>query len=108
MFEIQKKQQQSGNSGGLEMKYAIRREKYQNEYLQGTEPNANYSQTATAPTMGKRHDVSEYSTVWGTEEKSFERLTAAGYIATLMEEFRWGSVKPFSFVIIPKEEHNNV
>ncbi|MPM34735.1 hypothetical protein SDC9_81322 [bioreactor metagenome] len=86
------------------MKYTIRREEYQKKYMQGIEPNTSYSQTATAPTMGKRHDVSEYSTVWGIEEKSFERLTAAGYIATLMEEFRWGNVKPFSFVINPKED----
>lgn len=85
------------------IKYTIRREDKPEQYLQRVEPNAKYCSSATAPTMGRMHDVSEYSTVWGAEKKSFERLTAAGYIATLMEEFRWG-VAEFAFVIEPTKE----
>ena len=85
------------------MNYYISR-KYGTEYLQGAEPNENYSTSATAPTMGTRHTFSEYKTIWDNEPKSFERLTAANYIKILMEEFRWGDCTPFLFQIEPEQK----
>ena len=79
-------------------RYAVKRG---NRWLQGIEPNEKYCWSGTAPTMGNRHTHSEYKTVWGTEQKLFEKMTAANYIKTLMEEYRWGDKSPMKFQIIP-------
>ena len=82
----------------MDVYYAIKRN---GKWLQGIEPNANYCKTATAPTMGTRHTFCEYRTIWGAEQKSFERLTAANYIKTLFEEYRWRDKQPSDIKIVP-------
>ena len=86
------------------MNYAISRTvDAEKLYLQRIEADEKYSKSATAPTMGDRHNYSEYNTVWGSEKKAFERLTAANYIKTLLEEFRWDRI-PFFFQVEPVPE----
>lgn len=85
----------------MTFRYAIKRG---GKWLQGVEPNSNYCCSKTAPTMGNRFAYSEYKTVWGIEQKSFERLTAGNYIKTLIEEYRWGDKCPMKFQIVPISE----
>ena len=80
--------------------YAIR---CGDQYVVGTEPNERYCSSAKAPTMGARYDHSEYKTALSCDPSYFERLTAIGYLRTLMEEFRWGDKKPQKVQLIPKE-----
>lgn len=51
--------------------------------------------------MGSRYTYSEYKTVWGTEQETFERLTAANYIKVLLEEYRWGDKCQMKIQVIP-------
>lgn len=88
------------------MRYYISRG-LRSEYLQGIEPNEFYNSTVTAPTMGARHTYSEYKTVWGGEPKAFERLTASSYVKVILEEFRWGDVTPYCFMIEPHKENTD-
>ena len=71
----------------MRIAYAIKRG---NKWLQGVKANEKYCCSATAPTMGNRYAYSEYKTMWGDDQKTFEPLTATGYIKTLLEEYRWG------------------
>ena len=73
------------------------------KYVVGIEPNEKYCTSATAPTMGVRHDYSESNTILSCNPAYFERLTAIGYLRVLMEEFRWGDKKPQKIQLIPKE-----
>ena len=69
----------------MRIAYAIKRG---NKWLQGVKANEKYCCSATAPTMGNRYAYSEYKTMWGDDQKTFEPLTATGYIKTLLEEYR--------------------
>ena len=80
--------------------YAIKRGR---KYLQGIDANKRYMKDARAPTMGVRHGYSEFKTIWGDEPKLFEKLTAANYLKTLFEEYRWGEKAPIEIKIIPME-----
>ena len=71
------------------------------KYLKRTEPNEKYCHSATAPTMGARHDHSEYKTVWSNDPVYFERMTAINHLKVLVEEFRWGDKKPSKIELIP-------
>ena len=71
------------------------------KYLQGIEPNATYCPMSKAPTMGRRHDVSEFKTIWSDKPVGFERITACNYIRTLLEEFRWECRKQEPFDVFP-------
>lgn len=87
------------------MNYAISRTvDAQKLYLQGIDVNEKYCKSSCAPTMGDRHSHSEYMTIWGDKPKSFERMTAANYIKTLFEEFRWKDRTPFFFQVEPVVE----
>ena len=46
-------------------------------WLQDTVPNEHYCSSSRAPTMGTRHDVSEFVSVWGLEPKFFGKHTVA-------------------------------
>lgn len=81
----------------MNLYYAIRRG---GKYLQAVEPNPLYKRNAVAPTMGRAHGYVEYRTVWSDKITAFERLTAADYIKTLMEEYRWGYKKPMDFKVV--------
>ena len=74
------------------------------KFLQSVEPNADYTASGRAPTMGPRHIPAEYKSVWGNVVKKFEPLTAANYIKIVFEEFRWGDRRPANIKIIPSEE----
>lgn len=78
--------------------YAIKRN---GKYLQGITPNEHYSRSGTAPTMGARHCFHEYKSIWGSEPKTYEMLTAANYLKIIFEEFRWDEKKPSEVRIIP-------
>ena len=82
--------------------YAVRNE--HGLYLQGIEPNENYSHTGTAPTMGNRHTPTEFRSVWKSTMKSFEPLTLANYIKVILEEYRWETRLPTHFAILPMNE----
>lgn len=79
--------------------YAVRNE--HGLYLQGIEPNENYSFTGTAPTMGNRHTPTEYKSIWGKDITKFEPLTLASYIKIILEEYRWETRQPTPFAILP-------
>lgn len=81
-----------------DVRYAIKRG---NRWLQEIQESPSYVGSATAPTMGNRHTYSEYQTVWGKEQVTFERLTAINCIKVLQEEYRWGDLKPMEFKVIP-------
>lgn len=68
--------------------------------------NERYNPYAASPTMGRCHTHAEYRTVWGKEQVTFERLTAAEYVKILMEEYRWEDKTAVDFRVIPivKEE----
>lgn len=80
-----------------DVRYAIKRG---NRWLQGIEPTSNYVGNAKAPTMGVRYTYFEFKTVWGKEQVTFERLTLANYIKVLLEEYRWGELKPMEFKVV--------
>lgn len=82
----------------MRVAYAIKRG---NKWLQGVKTNEKYCCSATAPTMGNRYAYSEYKTMWGDDQKTFEPLTAAGYIKTLFEEYRWGDKTAMKFAVVP-------
>ena len=82
----------------MRIAYAI---KMGNKWLQGVKANEKYCCSATAPTMGNRYDYSEYKTIWGDDQKTFEPLTAAGYVKTVFEEYRWGDKTAMKITIIP-------
>lgn len=67
----------------------VERNTYKEKYLQGIEANNEYCGSATAPTMGVRHNFCEYKTIWGNNKKYFEPLTLANYIKVILEENRW-------------------
>lgn len=72
-------------------------------WLRDIVPNEHYCSSATAPTMGTRHDASEFRTVWGEEPEKFERLTVINKIKVIMEEQRWGDTNAYQFMIVPLE-----
>lgn len=80
-----------------DIRYAIKRG---NRWLQGIKESPSYVGSATAPTMGARYTHSEFQTVWGKEKVTFERLTAANCIKVLLEEYRWGDLKPMEFKVV--------
>ena len=82
----------------MRIAYAIKRG---NKWLQGVKANEKYCCSATAPTMGNRYAYSEYKTMWGDDQKTFEPLTATGYIKTLLEEYRWGDKAAMKFTVVP-------
>ncbi|MDY4231391.1 MAG: hypothetical protein SOX74_04825 [Candidatus Faecousia sp.] len=82
----------------MRIAYAIKRG---NKWLQGVKANEKYCCSATAPTMGNRYDYSEYKTIWGDDQKTFEPLTAAGYVKTVFEEYRWVDKTAMKITIIP-------
>lgn len=84
--------------------YTIRNE--HGLYLQGIEPNENYSYTGTAPTMGNRHTPTEYKSVWGNAIKKIEPLTLSSYIKVIFEEYRWETRLPTPFAILPMGEND--
>ena len=58
-------------------------------YLQRFEPNERYAQQArgiqTSP-----HTESEFTPIWSSDPKSFDLITAGGYLKTLLDWMRWG------------------
>lgn len=80
----------------MDIRYAAKRN---GKWLQGIEANPDYKYSAYAPTMGNRHTYSEYRTIWGTEQKWFERMTFVGYLQVLFEEYRWGDKKHSDFSV---------
>lgn len=81
-----------------DIRYSVKR---CGKWLQGIEANSNYVCGACAPTMGARHTLTEYRTVWGKEQKFFERLTLLGYLGTLFEEYRWEEKKYTEIKVVP-------
>ncbi len=80
-----------------DIRYAVKR---CNRWLQGIEANSNYVGSGTAPTMGTRYTYSEFRTVWGKDQVTFERLTLTSYIKVLLEEYRWCDLKPMEFKVV--------
>ena len=54
--------------------------------------------------MGNKHTPAEYKSLWSTEPKAYEPLTAMNYIKIILEEFRWKDRKPQDIKLIPKEK----
>ena len=59
------------------------------KYLQRFEINENYIAQKRA-IQSNLHDASEFTSIWSSDPKAFDLITAKGYIATLCEEMRWG------------------
>lgn len=58
------------------------------EYLHGFEPNETYVAQKRA-IQSTLHDASEYNSVWSEKPKSYDLITARGYMQMLCEEMRW-------------------
>lgn len=57
-------------------------------YLQRFEPNETYVAQKRA-IQSNPHDASEFKSIWSSDPKSFDLITAKGYLQTLCEEMRW-------------------
>ena len=62
------------------------------EYLQGFKPNDSYIAQKRA-IQSTLHDASEYDSVWSENPKSYDIITARGYMQMLCEEMRWKKIK---------------
>ena len=58
-------------------------------YLQRFEPNETYTAQKRA-IQSNLHDASEFTSIWSSDPKSFDLITAKGYLQMLCEEMRWG------------------
>lgn len=58
-------------------------------YLQRFEPNETYIAQKRA-IQSTLHDASEFTSIWASDPKSFDLITAKGYLQMLCEEMRWG------------------
>ena len=58
-------------------------------YLQRFEANETYTAQKRA-IQSNLHDASEFVSVWSTDPKAFDLITAKGYLQTLCDEMRWG------------------
>ena len=58
------------------------------QFLQHFDPNETYVAQKRA-VQSNLHDASEYTSVWTNEPKSFDLITAKGYLQILCEEMRW-------------------
>ena len=59
-------------------------------YLQRFEPNETYIAQKRA-IQSTLHDASEFTSIWSSDPKSFDLITARGYLQMLCEEMRWGN-----------------
>ena len=59
------------------------------KYLQRFEANETYISSIRA-IQSNLHNDSEYTSIWSTDQKAFDLITARGYLQTLCEEMRWG------------------
>lgn len=57
-------------------------------YLQRFEPNETYVAQKRS-IQSALHDASEFTSVWASDPKSFDLITAKGYLQMLCEEMRW-------------------
>ena len=57
-------------------------------YLQRFEPNETYVAQKRA-IQSTLHDASEFTSVWASDPKAFDLITAKGYLQQLCEEMRW-------------------
>lgn len=58
-------------------------------YLQRFDINETYIAQKRA-IQSNLHDASEFTSIWGSDPKAFDLITARGYLQTLCEEMRWG------------------
>lgn len=58
-------------------------------YLQRFDINETYIAQKRA-IQSNLHDASEFTSVWSSDPKAFDLITARGYLNTLCEEMRWG------------------
>lgn len=58
-------------------------------YLQRFEPNETYVAQKRA-IQSNLHDASEFTSIWSGDPKSFDLISAKGYLQMLCEEMRWG------------------
>lgn len=58
-------------------------------YLQRFDANETYIAQKRA-IQSNLHDASEYVSVWSSDPKAFDLITANGYLRMLCEEMRWG------------------
>lgn len=58
-------------------------------YLQGFESNETYIAQKRA-IQSSLHDASEFNSIWSSDPKAFDLITAKGYLNMLCEEMRWG------------------
>lgn len=59
------------------------------KYLQRFESNESYIAQKRS-IQSNLHDASEFTSVWSSDQKSFDLITASGYLKILCEEMRWG------------------
>lgn len=59
------------------------------KYLQRFDPNETYIAQKRA-IQSNLHDASEFISVWSSDPKAFDLITARGYLGTLCDEMRWG------------------
>lgn len=58
-------------------------------YLQRFDPNENYVVSKRA-IQSNLHDASEYTSIWSSDPKALDWITARVYLQMLCEEMRWG------------------
>lgn len=75
-------------------------------YLQRFEPNETYIAQKRA-IQSVPHDASEFTSVWSSDPKSFDLITARGYLTSLCEEMRWGKFDELEITLRFFEEGRN-
>ena len=72
-------------------------------FLQKLEPNERYAKTARG-IQTDRHSYSEYTPVFGHEERWMDSRTATSYLAGLVEHLRWEGGHYHAYALICREE----
>lgn len=72
-------------------------------FLQRFDVNEEYKRDAKA-IQSNPHDHSEFTPIFGREEKWFDCRTATGYMQSLIEHARWDDRRHITFGLIVKRD----
>lgn len=72
-------------------------------FFQRLEPNERYAKSVRG-IQTNLHTYSEYTPIWGQEEKWMDGRTATGYLAGLVEHLRWEGDRYHAYALICREE----
>lgn len=75
-------------------------------FFQRLEPNERYAKSVSG-IQTDRHSYSEYTPIFGHEEKWFDSRTAISYLDGLVEHLRWEGDHYHAYALICREERKS-